>query len=222
MKRFLPVVFAAILIPALAHAAGRVGGGSGVPQIGLEARFGGVVFDENCWDDDTGAMADFGLTIWEPSDTFGLWIGVGGQGASYRWEDPWGEVESDVVAVPVGASLLLRLELAAGIALRAEAGARYVAMDIDDWDDNHGHHGRRRRDDEWERYHHPDRYLDVDDTSLAVVALQLEFALDPVRLAVGGGYQFDLEKPDVEYLDRSIGELDLSGAIFFVSVGVFF
>ncbi|MBQ9727957.1 MAG: hypothetical protein IJV65_10710 [Kiritimatiellae bacterium] len=62
----------------------------------------------------------------------------------------------------------------------------------------------------------------MDDTSLAVVALQLEIDLSPAWIAFGGGYQFDLRKPDIEYLGRPIGEVDLSGALFFVDVGVVF
>jgi hypothetical protein len=194
----------------------------GRPFFGFDIRFGGVAFDKDCWDDDVGGAVDFGLQVWEPSGVFGLWAGIGVQGASYVWEDDWGEVESDIVAVPVGASLLARLPLGDVVALRGEIGARYVAMDIDDWDDDDYHHRHRRFSDDRDRYYHPDKYLDVDDTSLAVVSLQLEFDFDPVFLAVGGGYQFDLERPDVEYLDRPIGEVDLSGALFYVDVGLVF
>ena len=193
------------------------------PFFGFDIRFGGVAFDKDCWDDSVGGAVDFGLQFWEPSGIFGLWAGIGVQGASYVWEDDWGEVESDIVAVPVGASLLARIPLGDRVGLRGEVGARYVAMDIDDWDDDdYRHHHHHRRYDEWDRYHHPDKYLDVDDTSLAVVSLQLEFDFDPVFLAVGGGYQFDLERPDVEYLDEAIGEVDLSGALFFIDVGLVF
>ena len=193
------------------------------PFFGFDIRFGGVAFDKDCWDDSVGGAVDFGLQFWEPSGIFGLWAGIGVQGASYVWEDDWGEVESDIVAVPVGASLLARIPLGDRVGLRGEVGARYVAMDIDDWDDDdYRHHHHHRRYDEWDRYYHPDKYLDVDDTSLAVVSLQLEFDFDPVFLAVGGGYQFDLERPDVEYLDEAIGEVDLSGALFFIDVGLVF
>ena len=201
------------------EAAPAPAGGGNRPLFGFEARFGGVAFDADCWDDSVAAAGDVGFTVWEPDGLLGLWFGVGAQGASYDWEDDWGEVESDVAAVPFGASLLLHFDLAPGLALRAEGGARYVAMEIDDWDDDRYRH--RRRDD-WDRYHHPDRYLDVDDTSLAVVALQLEIDLAPAWIAVGGGYQFDLQKPDMEYLGERIGEVDLSGAMFFVSLGVVF
>jgi hypothetical protein len=203
----------------------RFSAADGRPLFGFDIRLGGVAFDKDCWDDDVGGAVDFGLQVWDPSGIFGLWAGIGVQGASYVWEDDWGEVESDVVAVPVGASLLARLPLGDVVALRGEIGARYVAMDIDDWDDDdyyEHHHRRWWLDPERDRYWHPDKYLDVDDTSLAVVSLQLEFDFDPVVLAVGGGYQFDLERPDVEYLDRPIGEVDLSGAFFYFDVGLVF
>lgn len=229
MKR-LPSLLACSLLAACAlpgraqEAAPFVADDSGRPLFGFDIRFGGVAFDKDCWDDSVGGAVDFGLQIWEPSGVFGLWAGFGAQGASYVWEDDWGEVESDVIAIPVGASILARLPLGDRLALRGEVGARYVAMDIDDWDDDdydHHHHHRRFSDDR-DRYYHPDKYLDVDDTSLAVVSLQLEFDLDPVFIAVGGGYQFDLERPDIEYLHEPIGEVDLSGALFFIDVGLVF
>ena len=160
---------------------------SGRPFFGFDIRLGGVAFDKDCWDDSVGGAADFGLQVWEPSGIFGLWAGFGVQGASYAWEDDWGVVESDIVAVPFGASLLARIPLGGRVGLRGEVGARYVAMDIDDWDDDDDyHHHRRWLDPERDRYWHPDKYLDVDDTSLAVVSLQLEFDFDPVFLAATG------------------------------------
>ncbi len=220
MKRLLPLLSCALLAAAAPSAFGQAPG-SGA-RFGFELRLGGVALDDDGWDDSVGGFGDIGLMAWDSREIFGLWIGVGGQGATYRWKDDWGEVESDILAVPFGASVLLRGDLGGGIALRAEAGARYVSMDIDDWDDDHYHHHHRRLYDDRDRYYHPDRYLDVDDTSLAVVALQLEFDLAPARIAVGGGYQFDLGKPDLSYLDETIGEIDLSGAMFFFSVGVVF
>lgn len=218
MNKLLATISCAALLASTASAADEAASA----RLGLEVRFGGVAFDKDCWDDSVGGAVDFGLTVWEPEGLFGLWLGLGGQTATYVWEDDWGEVESDAVAVPFGASLLARLPLGGIFALRGEAGLRYVAMDIDDWDDDHYDHHHRRRNDERDRYYHPDRYLDVDDTSLAVVSLQLEFDLDPVRIAVGGGYQFDLEKPDMEYMHRPIGEVDLSGAFFYFGAAVVF
>lgn len=226
MKRIQVQTLTILLLAAAAACAQEpapfAAGDSGRPVLGFDVRLGGVAFDKNCWDDSVGAAVDLGLEIWEPSGVFGLWTGFGVQGPSYAWEDDWGEVESDVVAVPVGASLLVRLPLADRVSLRGEIGARYVAMDIDDWDEEDAHHHHRRRYGEWDRYYHPDRYIDVDDTSLTVVSLQLEIDLAPAFLAVGGGYQFDLERPDVEYLDRPIGEVDLSGALFYVATGLVF
>ena len=225
-KRILPIA-ALLLLAAFARAQEPVrfsDDGSGRPLFGFDIRVGGVAFDKNCWDDDVGGALDVGLEIWEPGGVFGLWAGLGVQGASYDWEDDWGEVESDVVAVPVGASLLVRCPLGDAFALRGEVGARYVAMDIDDWDDDdyYERHHRRRYYGDRDRYWHPDRYLDVDDTSLAVATLAFELDLDPAVLAVGAGWQFDLQKPDVEYLGRPIGQVDLSGLFFFFSAGVVF
>ena len=162
------------------------------------------------------------MTLWEPNEVLGLWAGFGVQGAELVWDDPWGEVGSDVSAVPVGASLLLRCELSDLIALRGEAGIRYVAMDVEDWDDDYYDRHHRRWGDKRDLYWNPDRYLDVDDTSMAVASLQLEFVLGRGRLFFGGGYQFDLEKPDVTYCDRRIGSVDLSGAFFHLGGGFVF
>ncbi len=189
-------------------------------RIGLDTRFGGVALDKNCWEDSAAVLFDIGLTAWDPDLVIGAWVGLGVQGATFLWEDPWGEIESDVAAVPFGASLLMRCPLGSGVSLRGEAGVRYVSMEVDD--DYHDHHHHRRYNDDWDRYYHPDHYLDVDDTSIAVASLALEFDLEPFFLAFGGGYQFDLEKPDVKYLDRSIGEVDLSGAFFYLSAGCYF
>lgn len=223
MKRLLPLLPCAVLLAgaAPARAEGAEPDAGDAPRIGVEVRVGGVILDKDYWDDSVGAMADVGLTLWTPDGILGLWAGLGGESATLKWTDPWGTVESDVTAVPVGGSLLLHCGLLPGFAVRAEAGVRYVFTDIDDWDDDH-YRRRYRRDDEWDRYHHPDRYLDVDDTAFAIAALQFEIDVAPLRIGVGGGYQFDLRKADVEYLDRPIGKVDFSGAIVFVDIGLVF
>ena len=229
MKRFLPT-FLSLLLPAACALSARAqepvrfsGDGSGSPLFGFDVRIGGVAFDKNCWDDDVGGALDAGLSVWEPGGVFGLWAGIGVQGASCVWEDDWGEVKSDVTAVPFGASLLVRCPLGGTFALRGEVGARYVAMDVDDWDDDdYARHHRRRYTGDRDRYWHPDRYLDVDDTSLAVATLAVELDLDPAFLALGAGWQFDLQKPDLEYLGRPIGQVDLSGLFFFFGTGLVF
>ena len=226
-SRFLLPLLLACAAPVVAQDAAENGpapesgtGGDSV-LVGFEIRVGSVFYDEDGWNDSVGAFGDLALTVWEPNGFLGLWAGFGGQGAELLWEDAWGEVETDVTAVPVGASLLLRCELSERFALRGEIGARYVAMDVEDWDDDYDGH-RYRRGDRRDLYWNPGRYLDVDDTSFAVAALQLEFVQGGGRLAVGGGYQFDLEKPDMEYMHRPIGEVDLSGAFFYLGAAVVF
>ena len=191
-------------------------------RFGLDMRLGGVALDGDDWKDSVGGFADFGLAFWSADGTIGLWGGVGVQGSTLKWDDGWGPVDTDTIAVPFGGSLFLRGEIAPGVALRLEGGARYVAMDIDDdeWDDHHHHHRRYR--DAYDRYYHPDKYLDIDDTAFAIATLQLEFNFDPVFFGIGGGYQFDLCKPDVKYDGEKIFEVDLSGALFFASFGILF
>lgn len=217
----LLTILAASAAPARGEGEAAAASDGSAPLVGFEIRVGGIFYDADDWDDDAGAFGDLGVTLWEPNEVLGLWAGFGVQGAELVWNDPWGEVGSDVSAVPVGASLLLRCELSDLIALRGEAGIRYVAMDVEDWDDDYDRR-RRRWGDRRDLYWNPDRYLDVDDTSMAIASLQLEFALGRARLFFGGGYQFDLEKPDVTYCDRRIGSVDLSGAFFHLGGGFVF
>ncbi len=214
-----------ILLPTLLLAASTTFAGfaSDHARFGLDLRLGGVAYENDDWKDSVGGFGDFGLDLWSADGAFGLWLGCGFQGSTLKWDDGWGPVDTDIFALPFGASLMIRLEFAPGVAIRLEGGARYVAMDVDDdWDDDHYHHSFRHRRDDWDRYHFPDRYLDIDDTSLAVVSAQLEFNLDPVTLGIGGGYQFDLEKPEVTYDGETIFETDLSGAIFFANLTLLF
>lgn len=203
-------------------AAGPSGDGDRPVHVGVEFRAGGVMLHDHVWDDSAAGFVDAGLTLWDRFETIGVWAGVGGMSAELDWRDDWGPVKSDILAVPAGASLLLRLPLAPALSLRGEAGLRYLALDVDDWDDDWDRRYRRRRTTERDRYHHPDSYLDVDDTSLAIVALKLEFWFGPGFFGIGGGYQFDLEKPDIEYCGSPIAEADFSGAFFFVDVGFAF
>ena len=135
MKR--TILFSSVLLFLAASGASgadeAAAGSSGV-SFGVDFRFGGVILGDDCWDDSLGAAGDVGLVFWAPGETVGVWAGVGAQSASMRWTDSWGELESDVVTVPVGASLLLRAELSDGFALVGEAGVRYVAVDVADWD----------------------------------------------------------------------------------------
>ena len=213
-----------ILLPALLLAASTTFAGfaSEKARFGFDFRLGGIAYENDDWKDSVGGFGDFGLDLWSADGSFGFWLGCGFQGSTIKWDDGWGAVDTDIFAIPFGASLMVRLEFAPGVALRLEGGARYVSMDVDDddWDDHH--HGYHHRNDAWDRYHYPDRYLDIDDTSLAVVTAQLEFNLDPVTLGLGGGYQFDLEKPEVTYDGKPIFETDISGALFFVDVGLVF
>ena len=214
MKR-IPLLLSSLLlaVPALAQEQGASA------TLALDTRFGYVVLDDD-WDDGAG-MAELGLAIWDGNRNVGLWVGAGVEGSTLQWDDGWGPVDTDVVAVPVGGSLLLRAEVLPGIAIRAEGGARFVALDIDE-PDYYGHHHPRYRDPEWDRYNHPSDYLDIDDTVTAVASVSLEFNFLPFNLGVGGGYQFDLRKPEVTYDGETIFEADLSGPFFFVSAGIVF
>lgn len=193
--------------------------------FGVEMRLGGVAYKDDALDD-AGGIIELGVTFWEANRNFGLWVGGGVEGAELQWfedfKDGRDNHETDIYGGLLGASLLFRAEILPNVALRAEGGARYVFMDVDDdWDDDHHHHHHYHSRSEW-REHEAACGLDIDDTVFAIATLQLEFDLNPLLLAVGGGYQFDLVKPDVSFWGEDFDELDLSGALFFVSAGVEF
>lgn len=212
MKKILVAVLASLAIGASAQGAFDSPGG-------LELRFGGVSLTEDYWDDDVIGGLDFGFVFWGQGGTLGCWIGCGVEGATLDWYDGYGNHETDFTAVPFGASLLLRGELNPAVAIRAEAGARYVALDIDDDPGYYDHHGHFHYNHGYDR---ASRRLDVDDTAFAIASLQLEFNVRPFVLGLGGGYQFDLCKPDIEYDHEKFDEIDLSGAFFFINLGIAF
>ena len=216
MKRILlPLCLAAAFTCALPAGAENA-------RMGFDIRFGGIAFTEDeYYKDEVGGGIEAGLVFWSADRIMGLWVGGGVQGATLLWHDSWSDLESDIYSIPVGASLLVRGEILPGVALKAEGGARYAFLDVDDDDDYHDYHHSRRHSD-MDRYYHPEEHLDIDDTVFAIATLSLEFDLDPLVLGFGGGYQFDLDKPDMKYDGETVGELDFSGALFFVNLGLVF
>ena len=210
-----------LLVAALAAASLTASAGSSFTSPGgIEFRFGGIFMNEDYWDDTAGGI-DAGFVFWGQDGTLGLWLGGGVEAPTLEWNNGDRGVDTDIIAVPVGASILLRGELAPNIALRAEAGARYVFLDAEDDPDYYDHHHR-------ERFHYDSRYdpasrdLDIDDTAFAVFSLSLEFNLRPIVLAIGGGYQLDCIEPEVSYCGEKFAEIDMSGPFAFLTLGVAF
>ena len=185
---------------------------------GLEFRFGGIFMNEDYWDDTAPAL-DFGVVFWGQDGNLGLWLGAGVMAPTLEWNNGDRGVDTDIIGVPAGASVLLRGELTDNIALRAEAGARYTFLDVEDDPGYYDHRGHYHYD---YKYDSASRDLDVDDTVLAVFSLALELNLRPLVLAVGGGYQLDCIEPSVSYCGEDFADIDMSGAFAFINLGVAF
>ncbi len=211
MKKLLASLLA---VSAIAASAGSSFNSPG----GLEFRFGGLFPSEDYWDDAAGGL-DAGFVFWGQDGTLGLWIGAGIEVPTLEWNNGERGVDTDLEVVPVGASILLRGELAPNIALRAEAGARYVFLDVEDDPGYYDHRGHYHYD---HRYDSASRDLDVDDTAFASFSLALELNLQPIVLAVGGGYQLDCIEPTVSYAGEDFADIDLSGPFAFVNLGIAF
>lgn len=211
MKKILPLTLALLALAVSAQASG-----------GLELRVGATMpSDDNMWEE-TGVMADIGFVFWNEADTLGFWLGGGVQANTLNWYDEAYSYKTDVTSVPVGASLLLYGQLLPGIGLRGEAGLRYVFQDIATSEDYYDKRYEYDYIDYYGYYTEAADHLELDNTALAVVSLQLEVNLPPFTLGIGGGYQFDLINAEISYDDVVFAETDISGAFAFVNVGVFF
>jgi hypothetical protein len=126
-----------------------------------------------------------------------------------------GELEGDVGLSTFGGSLLLRPVLTEKIALTLEGGVRYVAVDSNaELEISAVRPGSRTylRD-----------TLDIDDGVVAIAAATVEINVAPqVSLLGGAGYQFDLEKGDVEFLDEDLGDNELEAILIQAGVAIRF
>jgi hypothetical protein len=114
--------------------------------------------------------------------------------------------EGDVSLAPIGLSLLLKPVKTETLSLTLEAGVRYVMVEsYAEIEIDSVQPGLRTIiDDE----------VDIDDGIVAVALLQLEYRVGrQISLVGGAGYQFDLEKGDVEFLDEDLGENELEAAL---------
>lgn len=187
--------------------------------VSMAMRAGGIVpkVDDE-WD--TGAAFDFGFVFWA-SPNVGLWLGGGAQDwpvaeESVSLDDGgWFSTDGRASVVPFGASILLWGELADNLAVQFEGGLRYAAVESDVTVET------------WQPYSPGymavyEDPIEIDDTVLAVASLQVEYATEFWSLGLGGGYQWDLGKPDQEFLGQTLSEADFSAALFFVSFALSF
>lgn len=190
--------------------------GAAAQGVSMALRAGGVVpkVDDE-WD--TGASFDLGFVFWA-SPNVGLWLGGGAQDwpvaeESVALDDGgWFATDGRASVVPFGASILLWGELADNLAIQLEGGLRYAAVDsdvtVETWLPEY-----------MTAFEFP---IEIDDTVLAVASLQVEYATEFWSLGLGGGYQWDLGKPDQEFLGQTLSEADFSAALFFVSFALSF
>jgi hypothetical protein len=153
-------------------------------------------------------------------------LAVAGGGASYSIDDQDiqiqesnllldGELDGDVGLSTFGASLLLRPVLTDRLTLTLEGGVRYVAVDSDaELEISAMRPGSRT-------FVHDT--LDIDDGVVAIAAATIEINVAPqVSLLGGAGYQFDLEKGTIEFLDEELGDNELEALMIQAGIAIRF
>lgn len=196
MRKYLFALLAALLLTPGARAEGADVGldlqismpGDGDYDL-LDTGYGLEVAFRRWFNPPFGYQLSAGYVNWQAGD---------GDRVGSNLED----FSGDALAVPFGASLLLRvLDTPATL----EAGLRYVLMDSEieafnsdaqDWVD-----------------------VDIDDAVIGVVAVQTDWELSPhARLALDAGYQFDLSGAETETRIGPVHDTELQG--FFLRLGV--
>jgi hypothetical protein len=209
--RFAGAVFGVCLAATAVVAAGQ--------GVSMAIRGGGLAPDrDDEWD--MGASFDLGFIFWA-SPNVGLWVGGGAQEWQVKEETlglsdgGWFTIDGRTSVVPFGASLLLWGDVGNNLAVRAEGGLRYAAVESDVTVET------------WQPYSPGymavyEDPIEIDDTVLAVVSLQLEYAAERWSLGLGGGYQWDLQEPDQTLLGQTVAETSFSAALFFITFDVAF
>ncbi len=127
------------------------------------------------------------------------------------------DISGDIDTVPVGASVLLRVMDTERLTLVLEGGARYV------FTDDSGSDVRIIVTEPGRPTATSTHRLKIDDGVVAVAAAQLELKLTPnVFLLAGGGYQWDLDKGDVKFLDEKVSNNKFESALVQAGLGVSF
>jgi hypothetical protein len=122
------------------------------------------------------------------------------------------ERDGDVALIPVGASLLLRPVNTARVCLVLEGGVRYVFVDADVAEDALT-----------PQLGFLKNKVDIDDGLVAIATAQLQLNLtDTIFLLAGAGYQWDIEKGDVDVGDTKVGENELESFLAQAGLGLRF
>lgn len=204
MKRTIGLIVSILILaasPALAEG----------PHSGLElAGFGTIYLPQDDAAYDVGAGLELQVRCWLTPNV-GLAAAIGDEAYAINERDEEiqeqdrrfrGELEGSVALAPVGVSLLVRPIVTERMSLTLAGGVRYVFVESDaELEVDVTRPGSRIfvRD-----------TLDIDDGVVAVATASLEVSIaKQVALFGGAGYQFDLEKGDVEFLDEKLGENEL-------------
>ncbi|MFO7534451.1 MAG: hypothetical protein R6X19_01985 [Kiritimatiellia bacterium] len=174
--------------------------------------------DNNVYDESWGAEVQ--LRFWM-DEVFGL--AIAGGYAEWNLNDDIGEDtdigdlfdferDGDVALIPVGASLLFRPVHTERLCLVLEGGVRYVFVD-DDVDQDALTPGLaviRNK-------------VDIDDGLVAIAMAQLQLNLtDAIFLIAGAGYQWDIEKGDVDVGGVKVAENELESFVAQAGLGIRF
>ena len=115
-------------------------------------------------------------------------------------------LDGDVGLSPVGVSLLLRPLRTPRVALTLEGGVRYVSVDSNSEIELVSQEPGLRT--------YVKDTVDIEDGIVAVAVATLEVTLaNQVSLIGGAGYQFDLQKGDVEFVDLDLGKNELEAVL---------
>lgn len=215
MKKMLLVLVGMLIVSGAAWAAEPAG--TSVDLVVLGTYYSPD--NDKIYDDGWGAEAQ--LRFWV-NDMVGLALAGGYSEWNYNEDldttdgDEFDlDSDGDVALMPAGASLLLRPINTERVSLVLEGGVRYVFVDSDINDDNDQALPRA-----------PGITLndiDIDDGFVAVATAQLELHLtDALYLLAAAGYQWDIEKGDINIGDTKIGENELESFIAQAGIGLRF
>jgi hypothetical protein len=191
---------------------------AGEPWSDTVVRYRGIAPSETMdWSYASGIEAQ--IRFWGPRNR-GIALTVGydmwtAAGEFLEEEDEYGYysvlVSGHTALMPVGASLLHRMDLGEFVSLTFEGGLRYVFVES-------SVNVETEYEDDYEYSYNRDT-LEADDTYVAIAALHMEAEWAEDLLITGGvGYQFDLGESNERLLGEDLGTTSYQG--LFANVGL--
>lgn len=156
--------------------------------------------EDDHWDNTFGGEAQ--LRVWGSSDAaVALAAGYSAWDARPGLTPTVGDgIEGDVKVIPVGFSFVLSRVAAPQLRISAEGGVRYAFIEADFEVQDAAGATLYSKDD-----------IDIEDTFLVLGGIDAEVALSKfMALSIGGAYQFDLERHDidVERMSEEVGRTE--------------